>query len=200
MSLWNWELPLRKKLNAPSNMKLYSKYCCSFKIFVYLLFIMLGCAGSLLLHVGFLWSWSEGSVVGAHRLSCLMACEIFPDQGQTHVPSIGRQSLYYWTTREAPVMVFTLRFSGPIHLPLSDSMWKVKVSQLCLTLLDPMDCSLPGSSVHGILQTRILEWLAILFSRESSQPRDQIQVSHIAGGFCTIWASREDQTVCGSDH
>ena len=69
-----------------------------------------------------------------------------------------------------PVMVFTLRFSGPIHLPLSDGMWKVKVTQLCLTLLDPMDCSLPGSSVHGILQTRILEWLAILFSRESSHP------------------------------
>ena len=62
---------------------------------------MFGCAGSLLLHAGFLWSWSEGSVVGAHRLSCLMAGEIFPDQGQTHVPSTGRQSLYYWTTREA---------------------------------------------------------------------------------------------------
>ena len=45
--------------------------------------------------------------------------------------------------------------------------------------------SLPGSSVHGILQARILEWVAMLFSRESSQPRDQTQVSHIAGGFFT---------------
>ena len=49
----------------------------------------------------------------------------------------------------------------------------------------PVDCSLPGSSVHGISQAKILEWVAISFSRGSSQPRDQIQVSCIAGGFFT---------------
>ena len=49
--------------------------------------------------------------------------------------------------------------------------------QLCLTLCDPMDCSLPGSSVHGILQSRVLEWVAIPFFRGSSQPRDQNRVS-----------------------
>ena len=48
---------------------------------------------------------------------------------------------------------------------------KVKVAQLCLILCNPMDCSLPGSSVHGILQARILEWVAIPFSRGASQPR-----------------------------
>ena len=48
----------------------------------------------------------------------------------------------------------------------------VLVAQSCLTLCDPMDYSLPGSSVHGILQARILEWVAIPFSRVSSQPRD----------------------------
>ena len=48
-----------------------------------------------------------------------------------------------------------------------------EVTQLCPTLCDPMDCSLPGSSVHGIFQARILEWVAISFSRGSSQPRDQ---------------------------
>ena len=47
-----------------------------------------------------------------------------------------------------------------------------EVAQSCLTLCDPMDCSPPGSSVHGILQARILEWVAISFSRGSSQPRD----------------------------
>ena len=47
---------------------------------------------------------------------------------------------------------------------------KVLVAQLCLTLYNPMDCSLPGSSVHAILQARILEWVAIPFSRASSQP------------------------------
>ena len=51
----------------------------------------------------------------------------------------------------------------------------------CPTLCDPMDCSPPGSSIHGILQARILEWVAISFSRGSSQPRDQTQVSCIAG-------------------
>ena len=68
------------------------------------------------------------------------------------------------------------------------SLWnlaKVKVARLCLTLCDPMDCSLPGSSVHGILQARILEWIAVPFSRGSSQPRHWTQVSHIAGGFFT---------------
>ena len=49
---------------------------------------------------------------------------------------------------------------------------KVLVAQLCLTLCDPMDCSPPGSSVHGILQARILEWVVISFSRGSSQPRN----------------------------
>ena len=49
---------------------------------------------------------------------------------------------------------------------------KVLVTQSSQTLCDPMDCSLPGSSVHGILQTRILEWVAISFSRGSSQLRD----------------------------
>ena len=52
-----------------------------------------------------------------------------------------------------------------------------------------MDCSPPGSSVHGILQARILEWVAISFSRESSQSRHPIWVSHIAGRFFTIWAT-----------
>ena len=47
-----------------------------------------------------------------------------------------------------------------------------EVAQLCLTLCDPMDCSLPGASVHGIFQAGVLEWLAISFSRRSSQPRD----------------------------
>ena len=62
---------------------------------------------------------------------------------------------------------------------------KVKVTQSCPTLFNPMDCSLPGSSVHGILQARILEWVAVPFSRGSSQPRDRTQVSHIAGRFFT---------------
>ena len=61
-----------------------------------------------------------------------------------------------------------------------------EVAQSCWTLCDPMDCSLPGSSVHGIYQARVLEWVAISFSRESSKPWDQTQVSCIAGRCLTI--------------
>ena len=63
---------------------------------------------------------------------------------------------------------------------------KVSVTQLCPTLCDSIDYSLPGSSFHGIFQARILERIAISFSRGSSQPRDQSQVSHIAGKFFPI--------------
>ena len=69
----------------------------------------------------------------------------------------------------------------------------VLVAQLCLILCNPMDCSLPGSSVHGILQARILECVAIPFSRESSRPRDQTQISCIRGRVFTVWATREAQ-------
>ena len=68
---------------------------------------------------------------------------------------------------------------------------KVLVSQLCLTFCGSMDCSLPGSSVPGILQARKLEWMTIPFSRGSSWPRDQTHVSCITGRFLTIWATRE---------
>ena len=62
----------------------------------------------------------------------------------------------------------------------------VLVAQSCPTLCDPTDCSPPGSSVRGILQARILEWVAMSFSRGSSRPRDQIWVSHIADRFFTV--------------
>ena len=67
----------------------------------------------------------------------------------------------------------------------------VLVAQSCPTLCDPLDCSPPGPSVHGILQARMLESVAIPFSRRSSQPRDQTLISGILGGFFTIWAIRE---------
>ena len=68
-------------------------------------------------------------------------------------------------------------------------MKEVKVTQLCLTLCDPMDYI-----VLGILQARILEWVAFPFSRGSSQPRDRTQVSHIVGGFFTCGATRKAHT------
>ena len=69
------------------------------------------------------------------------------------------------------------------------------VTQSCLGLCNPMDCSLPGSSVNGILQARILEWVATSSSRGSSWPRDRTPVSYITGRFFTIWATREALTL-----
>ena len=63
----------------------------------------------------------------------------------------------------------------------------MSVAQLCKTLCDPMDSSPPGSSVHGIFQARILEWIAISFSRGSSQLRDLTQVSCIGVVFKNIF-------------
>ena len=68
------------------------------------------------------------------------------------------------------------------------------VAQLCLTLWPHELCSPPGSSIHWIFWARLLEWVAMPSSRGSSQPKDRTQVSHIAGRFFTIWASKEAQT------
>ena len=79
-------------------------------------------------------------------------------------------------------MYYTVTISSLFHLVL--------VTQLYPTLCDPMDCSPPGSSVHGILQARILAWVAIQFLRGSSWPRSQTRVSRIAGRFFTVYHNR----------
>ena len=83
---------------------------------------------------------------------------------------------------------------GPRGNEQAQRRWKKsesEVTQSCLTLCDPMDCSLPDSSIHGIFQARILERVAISFSRKSSRPRDWTRISCIIGRWFTIWATRE---------
>ena len=79
--------------------------------------------------------------------------------------------------------------SSRLHLPFSffNLSWS-EVAQSCPTLCDPMDCSPPGSSVHGIFQARVLEWVAIAFSRGPSGPRDRAPVSCITGRHFTVRA------------
>ena len=115
-----------------------------------------------------------------------------------------------WTgLRKCPIIVLVLRVQNQelLHYLLlsryestrylsgtalgMDTQRESEVAQSCPTLCDPMDCSPPGSSVHGIFQARILELVAISFSRRSSRPRDWTQVSHIVGRRFTIWATRE---------
>ena len=76
----------------------------------------------------------------------------------------------------------------------------VLVAHLCPTLCNIMDCSPPDTSVHGILQARILEWVVISFSRGSSQPKDWTWVSCIADRFFTIWATEEALPLCKQAH
>ena len=80
-------------------------------------------------------------------------------------------------------------WNAPKKCPVYES--ESEVPQLCPALCDPMDYSLSGSSVHGIFQARVLEWIAISFSRGSSQPRNRTRVSRIAGRRFTVWPTRE---------
>ena len=101
---------------------------------------------------------------------------------RTQISRIAGRFFTSWATREA------LNKSSLNFLML------FLVIQSCPTLCDPMDCSPPGSSVHGVLQARILKWVAIPSSRGSSQPKDWTQVSCIKGRFFTIWATRESSS------
>ena len=85
-----------------------------------------------------------------------------------------------------PLLVSTILLCA-VQAPFVLAKWL----QSCRTLFDPMNRSPPGSPVHGIHQARILQWVAVPFSRGSSQPSDPTLVSCIAGRFFTIWAIRE---------
>ena len=91
-------------------------------------------------------------------------------------------------------LIHPLQWSAWCMFPMT---WKPhhrcrsEVAQSCPTLCDPMDCSLPCSSIQGIFQARVLEWIAISFSRGPSQPRNWTWVSCIVGRCFTIWATRE---------
>ena len=98
------------------------------------------------------------------------------------------KSLLQHHNSKASILVCLAFFT--IHL--SHPYMCVLVIQLCPTLCNLMDCNPPGSSVHVILQARILEWGAIPFSRGSSWPRDQTWISWTAGRFFIIWATREE--------
>ena len=94
------------------------------------------------------------------------------------------------STRHATNPSFSVLICKMVMTPfpeVNEIMRTCSVAQSCLALCNPRDCSPPGFSVHGILQARILEWIAIPFSRGSSRPRDWTLVSRIAGRFFTKW-------------
>ena len=98
-----------------------------------------------------------------------------------------------WLCAQESAGTWWAQSGGRVQKRLKELEEQVQVAQLCLTLCNHLDCA-----VHGILQARILEWVAFPFSRRSSQSRDQTQVSHIAGRFFTSWATREALEERGS--
>ena len=115
-------------------------------------------------------SWWGASIFGEH-------------QSFVRFTSRNATRFSWWKSKKNPFLVTAERESNYYNnhckiYPKKES----EVAQLWPTLWDPMDCSLSGSSVHGILQVRILEWVAISSSRGSSEPRDRTRVSCIAGG------------------
>ena len=105
-------------------------------------------------------------------------------------PKTKKESIllpYKWNNKVIQWKPFVLCIPKP-------SQSESEVAQSYPTLFDPMDCSLPSSSVHRIFQAILLEWIAISFSRGSSQPRDRTRVSRIVDRCFTVWATREVQT------
>ena len=145
--------------------------------------------------------WGETPASPAFHLTYIPATEERPPQtiqpplGDSDQKKCALQPTESWA-------VASICYLKPLHLGVvcytAKSNWysnvylvmkmKVKTAQSCPTLCDPVDYT-----VHGILQARILEWVAFPFPRGSSQPRDRTQVSHIAGRFFTSWTTREDQ-------
>ena len=111
---------------------------------------------------------------------------------------VGAQYLYFITTIEIKVYWMNAWMNIIKADDHQIQCYACLVAQSRLTLCNPMDCSPPGSFVHGISQARILEWVAICFSRKSSSPRDPTHVScvsYIASRFFPCWAIREAHQI-----
>ena len=148
--------------------------------------------------------WQADSLALSHqrRLGIGILSEMEQDQYSVLRTVVDNCSELFTSWKRGTVLLFwgLLRRNG-----LSQSIWRglndgekeseSEITQSCLTLCNPMDCSLPGFSVHGIFQARVLEWAAISFSRGSSWPRDQTQVSCLAGRHFILWATREAQMM-----
>ena len=120
---------------------------------------------------------------GGGFLSCELCLRPFSD--------CGDKILTHMHTHFEPVCLETSHRLTHMALPSGWESVKVLAVHSRPILCDPMDYSQPVSSVHGVLQARILEWVAFPFSKRSSWPRDWILVSRIAGRFFTVWSTRE---------
>ena len=129
--------------------------------------------------------WVAITAAGKSLQSCPTLCDPIDGSPPGSPPSLGFSGQEPWSG---------LSFPSPVS---ESEKWKWSRSVVSNSL-QLMDCSLPRSSIHGIFQARILEWVAISFSRRSSQPRDWTLVSRIVGRLFTVWATREVAQVTKS--
>ena len=131
------------------------------------------------------WMVIKISTEQVRSLNCMVG---WPEWNHESLVLLGPEAFVMFIFSFLPLSIFLFFSLGTFEKSVYQ--WsgekKVKVAQSCLTLWDPMDYT-----VHGTLKARILEWVAFPFFRGSSQPRDQTQVSCIAGGFFTSWATSE---------
>ena len=111
---------------------------------------------------------------------------------KAHTTGLTSWSFAYLPCESDSTLLKRLKLTGKGQFSFQSQRKWSEVVQSRPTLCNPVDCSPPGSSIHGIFQARILEWVAISFSRESYQPRDRTQLSRTAGRCFTLWATRED--------
>ena len=108
---------------------------------------------------------------------------IFPTKG-SNLGLLHCRQILYQLSYKGSILIFP-RLFWLIYVKWSE------VAQSCPTLWDPIDCSLPSFSVHGIFQAIVLEWIATSFSRGSSQTRARTQVSHLVDRCFTVWATKD---------
>ena len=126
---------------------------------------------------------------GVRHILFNSVCKTHAHPKLTRLSSSCPLSVPRWTSSFLAAIKFKLSFKSQLTC---HDLLLVGVSQSVLSnTVNPMDSGPPGSSVHGILQARIVEWIALPFSSGSSLPRDRTRVSYIAGRFFTIWATRE---------
>ena len=125
-----------------------------------------------------------------HTLALLISGQVIQEPATAHyMLQLGRPNGFPLDLQISNLLMFIL------YLKWLKELYSAESLQLSLTLCDSMDCSLLGSSVHGILQARIQKWVAISFSRGSSQLKYWTYVSCIAGGFFTHWITWEARLV-----
>ena len=188
-----WGVHCSTLINSISDSPLYSMstlniYVGDWSTFIHTLFQQI-----VSKHLPRAWYWIRGIQQCARQMKLLSSCNIYLNEGLCWTNKLKNRWIYQKKNKQYPG--HSEWFYSPESVVIHKNHHIICYVCVCvwklLSLCDPMDWSPLGSSLHGILQARTLEWGSIPFSRGSSQPKNRTQASHIAGRFFTIWATRE---------